>query len=184
MNTANIITLSRIGLVAPIVALLYFPGPVTCFLAALLFGVASLTDWLDGHVARGTNQVSTLGKFLDPLADKLLICSVLIMLVELGWVPAWVVICILCRELAVTGLRALAADNGIIIAADRYGKLKTVMQIIAIIPLLLHYPLFGIPIHLIGLVALYLALVLTIFSGVNYFYNYYKSTAAEERVGS
>ena len=184
MNLANIITLSRIGLVAPIVILLYFPGPFTCFVAALLFGLASLTDWLDGHVARGTNQVSTLGKFLDPLADKLLICSVLIMLVDRGWVPAWVVICILCRELAVTGLRALAADNGIIIAADKYGKLKTVLQIVAIIPLLLHYPLLGIPIDLIGLIALYVALVLTIFSGINYFYNYYKDTAEGERAGS
>ena len=152
-NLANQLTLARIFFVVPIILLLYFPGKITCFLAAVLFGIASLTDFLDGHIARKGNMVTSFGKFLDPLADKLLICSILIMFVELGWVPAWVTV--------------------VIIAADKYGKVKTVMQIIAIIPLLLHYPLLGVNVHLIGNFLLYIALVLTIFSGLNYFYKFY-----------
>lgn len=172
-NLANQLTLARIFFVVPIILLLYFPGKITCFLAAVLFGIASLTDFLDGHIARKGNMVTSFGKFLDPLADKLLICSILIMFVELGWVPAWVTIIIIGRELAVTGLRAMAIDEGVVIAADKYGKVKTVMQIIAIIPLLLHYPLLGVNVHLIGNFLLYIALVLTIFSGLNYFYKFY-----------
>ena len=172
-NLANQLTLARIFFVVPIVLLLYFPGRLTCFLAALLFGIASLTDFLDGHIARKSNMVTSFGKFLNPLADKLLICSILIMFVELSWIPAWVTIIIIVRELAVTGLRAMAADEGVVIAADKYGKIKTVMQIVAIIPLLLHYPLFGINLHLIGNFLLYIALALTVFSGLNYFYRFY-----------
>ena len=172
-NLANQLTLARIFFVVPIILLLYFPGKITCFLAAVLFGIASLTDFLDGHIARKGNMVTSFGKFLDPLADKLLICSILIMFVELGWVPAWVTVVIIGRELAVTGLRAMAIDEGVVIAADKYGKVKTVMQIIAIIPLLLHYPLLGVNVHLIGNFLLYIALVLTIFSGLNYFYKFY-----------
>ena len=128
-NLANQLTLARIFFVVPIVLLLYFPGRLTCFLATLLFGIASLTDYLDGHIARKSNMVTSFGKFLDPLADKLLICSILIMFVELRWIPGWVTIIIIVRELAVTGLRAMAADEGVVIAADKYGKIKTVMQI-------------------------------------------------------
>ena len=106
-NLANQLTLARIFFVVPIILLLYFPGKITCFLAAVLFGIASLTDFLDGHIARKGNMVTSFGKFLDPLADKLLICSILIMFVELGWVPAWVTVVIIGRELAVTGLRAI-----------------------------------------------------------------------------
>ena len=172
-NLANQLTLARIFFVVPIILLLYFPGKIMCFLAAVLFGIASLTDFLDGHIARKGNMVTSFGKFLDPLADKLLICAILIMFVELGWVPAWVTVVIIGRELAVTGLRAMAIDEGVVIAADKYGKVKTVMQIIAIIPLLLHYPLLGVNVHLIGNFLLYIALVLTIFSGLNYFYKFY-----------
>ena len=172
-NLANRLTLARIFFVFPIVLLLYFPGKVTCLLAAMLFGIASVTDFLDGHIARRSNMVTSFGKFLDPLADKLLICSILIMFVELRWVPAWVTILIIVRELAVTGLRAMAMDEGVVIAADKYGKIKTVMQIVAIIPLLIHYPFFDIDVYLVGKILLYIALVLTIFSGLNYFYRFY-----------
>ena len=180
-NLANQITLARILFVIPIVVLLYWPGPVTCFLAAVLFGLASFTDFLDGHIARKSNMVTSFGKFLDPLADKLLICSVLIMFTELGWVPAWVTIVIIGRALAVTGLRAIAVDEGIVIAADKYGKLKTVMQIVAIIPLTLHYPLLGVNLHWLGLFLLYIALGLTVFSGVNYFMGFYGNWREKNR---
>lgn len=168
-NLANMITLMRVFFVVPIVVLLSFEGPMTCLLAAVLFVLASVTDFVDGHIARKENMVTNFGKFLDPLADKLLICSVLVMCSSLGWVPAWVTIVIIARELAVTGLRAMAANEGVVIAADKYGKVKTVFQIIALVPLVIHYPLLGIDVHGIGLVILYLALLLTIFSGVKYF---------------
>ncbi|AGC49789.1 CDP-diacylglycerol-glycerol-3-phosphate 3-phosphatidyltransferase [Lawsonia intracellularis N343] len=175
LNLANSITLVRTVFVIPIIVLLYFEGPITCFLATLLFCIASVTDYLDGHIARKENMVTSFGKFLDPLADKLLICSILIMFVKLDWVPAWVTIIIIGRELAVTGLRAIAADEGIIIAADNYGKIKTILQMVAIVPLLLHYSLFGIDFYKIGLFLLYIALILTVLSGVKYFYSFYKN---------
>jgi len=99
-------------------------------------------------------------------------------MVGLGWVPAWIVNIIIIRELAVTGLRAVAADKGVIIAADWYGKWKTTFQIIAMVPLLIHYDFMGIPMHLLGTLILYIALVLTIFSGCNYFYQFYREWRA------
>lgn len=176
-HLANILTLTRVVAVPLIVGLLYLPGPpVACsWLAALVFVAASLTDVFDGFVARRQGRITTLGKFLDPLADKLLIGSTLIILVKLGWVEAWIVIVIICRELAVTGLRAVAAEKGEVIAADRFGKLKTILQILAVAPLLWHYPVLGFDPVPAGQVILYLALILTIFSGGNYLYNFYKN---------
>ena len=159
-----------------VVLLLYFEGPVVCVLATLAFMFAAFTDWVDGYIARKNNMVTSMGKFLDPLADKVLICSVLIMFVHLGWIPAWITIAIVCRELIVTGLRAIAIDEGIVLAADKFGKLKTVFQIIAIVPLMLHYDYFNFNLNLIGTVFLYLALLLAVISGVNYCYDYYKFT--------
>ncbi len=176
LNLANKITLLRILMTPLVVLLLYFEGPVVCILATLVFIFASLTDWADGYIARRSNMVTSMGKFLDPLADKVLICSVLIMFVNLGWAPAWVVIIIVCRELVVTGLRAIAIDEGIVLAADKFGKAKTVLQIFAIVPLTLHYPLWGTDLQPLGLALLYAALVLAIVSGSNYCYDFYRNT--------
>ena len=152
MNLANILTILRIVLVVPIILLLSFPSAITCWLAELVFICAALTDYFDGHIARKSNLVSNFGKFMDPLADKILICSVFIMLVELSRIPAWIVIVIMCREFAVTGLRGIAMNDGVVIAADKFGKAKTVMQICALIPLIIDAPLFGvIPLHEIGM---------------------------------
>ncbi len=179
-NLANRITLLRVLIVPLIIVLLYFPGKITCLFATILFIIASLTDWLDGYVARKSNLVTSFGKFLDPLADKLLICSILIMMVALTWVPAWVCIIIIGREMLITGLRAVAADEGVVIAADKFGKMKTVMQITALIPLLLHYPWFGIDLNPIGYVALYIALGLTVYSGFNYLKGFYNHWAQRD----
>jgi CDP-diacylglycerol--glycerol-3-phosphate 3-phosphatidyltransferase len=175
LNLANKITLLRMLMTPLVVVLLYFEGPVFCILAACAFLLASITDWIDGYIARRENIVTSMGKFLDPLADKILICSVLIMFVKLGWASAWVVIVIVCRELLVTGLRAMASDAGICLAADNFGKTKTVLQITAIIPLMLHYPVAGVAFWPIGEVLLYIALAMTVFSGVNYCYDFYNS---------
>ena len=176
LKLANKITLLRILMTPLVVLLLYFEGPMTCILATLAFIFASLTDWADGYIARRSNMVTSMGKFLDPLADKVLICSVLIMFVKLDWAPAWVVIIIVCRELVVTGLRAIAIDEGIVLAADNFGKAKTVLQIFAIVPLALHYPLWGMDLRLLGLVLLYIALVLAVVPGANYCYDFYRNT--------
>lgn len=175
MNLPNILTLARIAVVPFLVVMLYFPGPTLCLWATLLFMAASVTDVFDGLLARRMGLVTNLGKFLDPLADKLLICSVLIMLVRLDWVPAWVAVIIIGREMAVTGLRAVAADMGVVIAADRYGKLKTIIQIAALCPLILHYPVFSLDPQPFGGMLLYVALGLTIGSGANYMHGFFKN---------
>lgn len=181
LNWANRITLLRIGAILPIVLLLQWPSRATCWIAAIIFLAAALTDFLDGYIARREGQVTNFGKFLDPLADKLLICSVLIKMVGMGWVPVWVTIIIIIRELAVTGLRAVAADNGLVIAADKYGKIKTVLQITALVPLLVNYPVFSLPMHDLGILILYIALLLTVVSGINYFYMFYRDWLASPR---
>lgn len=168
LNLANKITILRILMTPLVVILLYFPGRITCVLAALVFIFAAITDWIDGYIARRSNMITSIGKFLDPLADKLLICSVLIMFTKLAWAPAWVVIVIVCRELMITGLRALAIDEGIVLAADRFGKAKTVLQIAAIVPITLHYPMAGVDVAAIGLWLLYAAMIVAIYSGCNY----------------
>lgn len=179
LNLANMLTLARVFAVPVLVVLLSIEQElktvVSAYLAAGVFVLASLTDMADGYVARRQNLITNLGKFLDPLADKLLIGSALIMLVGLGWIPAWIVVVIICRELAVTGMRGVAADKGVVIAADSLGKMKTISQILALVPLLLHYPLFGFDPHPLGMLLLYVALALTVFSGANYLYNFYKN---------
>lgn len=174
LNLANKITLLRILMAPLVVVLLYFQGPVFCILAALVFIFAAITDWMDGYIARHANMVTSMGKFLDPLADKVLICSVLIMFVELNWAPAWVVIIIVCRELVVTGLRAIAIDEGIVLAADKFGKAKTVLQIAAIIPLTLHYPIAGFSLWPIGEGLLYASMIVAVISGINYCRYFYR----------
>ena len=143
--------------------------------------LAAASDFFDGYIARKTGQITTLGKFLDPLADKLLICTVLIEMTALGWVPSWIVNVIVVRELAVTGLRAVAVDHGIVIAADTFGKWKTMFQVFAITPLVLHYPYFGIPMHEIGILLLYVALFFTVLSGVNYFLSFCRDIGKSEQ---
>ena len=175
-NLPNCLTLTRICAAPLMVILLYYEGPFACFCAASLFTLASITDLIDGHIARRDNLVTSFGKFLDPLADKVLICSVLIMLTHLNRVPAWITIFIVCRELLVTGLRAMAADEGIVMAADKFGKWKTTLQSVALLPLIIHYPVMGMDVHSLGEFLLYIALALTVGSGVNYIYLYYQRT--------
>jgi CDP-diacylglycerol--glycerol-3-phosphate 3-phosphatidyltransferase len=172
-NVANNLTMLRIFTVPVIVLLMYFPNRGTCLLAMLVFILASLTDLFDGLLARRYGLVTNIGKFLDPLADKLLVISVLIMLVHLGWLQAWIIILIIGREMTVTGLRAVAADQGHVIAADRYGKLKTIVQVVALCPLILHYSWWGFDPNPLGMVLIWVALILTLFSGANYLYRFF-----------
>jgi len=172
LNLPNILTLSRIAFIPVLFTLLFFPGKTASFFAALCFALASLTDFLDGYFARRRNSITRLGKNLDPLADKLLITACLIMLIPLHGVSAWVVAIIVSRELAITGLRGIAAIEGIVIPAETLGKKKTAFQVVAIFSLLLHYEYFHINFHQIGSILLFFAMVLAVCSGLVYFYRF------------
>lgn len=143
MNLPNIVTLLRILLIPVFIIVFAIPSVTRSQLAALIFILASVTDWFDGYLARKFKQVTLSGKLLDPVADKLLVMSALIMLVEFQRVTSWLAILIIGRDIAITGLRAIASSVGIIIAAKEMGKLKTIVQIIAIVLLILDYPVFG-----------------------------------------
>jgi CDP-diacylglycerol--glycerol-3-phosphate 3-phosphatidyltransferase len=156
-----------------LVVLLLFSNKVCAFLAALVFSAASISDVLDGIYARRRGLVSAFGKFLDPLADKLLISAALIMLIPHGRVPAWIALVIIGREISVTGLRAILREKGVVMAAGQIGKYKTGFQVGAIIPLLIHYTYFNINFHLIGTILLYMALIATLVSGVRYFMKFW-----------
>jgi CDP-diacylglycerol---glycerol-3-phosphate 3-phosphatidyltransferase len=168
-STPNMLTGLRIAAVPVVVFLLFFPGKVASSLGALIFLLAGATDFLDGFLARRYRIVSRIGKFLDPLADKLLVSAALIMLIPLGRVAAWMAFLIIGRELMVTGLRGLAASEGIVLAADRWGKAKTILQMAALTALILHYPFLSINFQRLGTILLWLALIITLISGVWYF---------------
>jgi CDP-diacylglycerol--glycerol-3-phosphate 3-phosphatidyltransferase len=131
-------------------------------MAALVFGLASISDLLDGFLARRRQMVTTLGQFLDPLADKLIVSAALIMLIPLGRVPAWMVVVIIGRELAITGLRSVAVSEGKVISASELGKKKMVFQIVAVLGLLLHYNYFGVDCHAVGMFFMWLAVIVTL----------------------
>lgn len=175
MNLPNKLTCFRIFLIPVFMLIVIFGGnahiDVAGFtvywklvIAAIVFAVASATDWFDGHIARSRNLVTNFGKFADPLADKMLTMTAFIFLVELKLAPAWIIAIIVCRELAVTGLRLILAENkGQVLAAKMPGKIKTTCQMLSIIFLLLG------DIYYIGTILLYLALIFTIYSGYDYF---------------
>jgi CDP-diacylglycerol--glycerol-3-phosphate 3-phosphatidyltransferase len=168
-SNPNVLTMYRVFAIPGLVVLLLFPNRVTTFFAALIFSIASVTDALDGFFARRLGLESSFGKVMDPVADKLLVSSAFIMMTSLGWVPAWIVCIIIGREMAVTGLRNLMAEGRQDVSASNLGKYKTGFQIAAIIPLLIHYPYLGIHFHVIGMFFLWCALLLTVWSGADYF---------------
>ena len=170
----NALTMYRVAATPGIVILMLFPNRLCTLIAALLFAAAAITDFFDGFLARRRGLVSNFGKIMDPLADKVLVSSALIMLASYGWAPAWVVCIIIGRELAVTGLRNFMVENKIDVGASSLGKYKTGFQIAAIIPLLGHYSYFGIDFHAIGSLFLWVALVMTIWSGADYFIRFRK----------
>ncbi len=140
LNIPNLLTFGRIVAIPFFVWLLDRPTPIRCFWACIVFTAAAITDILDGYLARKLGVVSVLGKFLDPLADKLIVMAALVWMVPMGRIAAWVVVLLLAREISVTGLRSVAASEGVIIGAGQEGKTKTALQMIGIVALLLGYP--------------------------------------------
>lgn len=169
MNLANKVTLARIFLVPIFMFFLLIRIPFGEFIAAFIFVLAASTDGLDGYIARSRKQITKLGKFMDPLADKLLISAALISLVELDKIPAWISVLIISREFAVSGLRSIAAAEGVVIAASKQGKIKTVLQIVAIVAILLDDLIVSMIGISIGMPILYFALLVTVISGIDYF---------------
>jgi CDP-diacylglycerol--glycerol-3-phosphate 3-phosphatidyltransferase len=170
-SAPNIVTLFRIATVPFLVYLLTFVGPVPSAIAAGVFFVATISDFVDGYIARSYGSGTTIGKFLDPMADKLVITAALIMLAGIARsprVPAWMVVVIVAREIAVTGLRAIASAEGIVVAAEDLGKYKMVLQSIAIHGLLIHYTYFHIDFFAGGMFVLWIALAVTVWSGIDY----------------
>lgn len=175
-NLPNLLTGIRILAIPVLVVLLFSPGRLASVLGALIFAGAGATDFFDGFFARRQKLTSKFGKFMDPLADKLLVSAALIMLIPLGRVPAWMAFVIIGRELAVTGLRGLAAADGIILAPDRWGKTKTLLQMVALTCLILHYPYQAVDFQRLGLALLWVALLVTVASGVGYFWAFFRQS--------
>ena len=166
-----------------VVALLYQRTPTADLAAALVFGAASITDYFDGYLARVQKSVSVYGKLMDPLADKFLVVSSLIMLQEIGRLHAVVVMVLVCRELAITGLRALASAEGVILSASPSAKWKTATQMVAIPFMMAKDPLFGIPIYPIGQVLLAISIALSVGSAVAYVVEFFKKLKLIRAIG-
>ena len=165
MNLPNKLTIFRVILIPFFIIALLVPGiPAGNWIALAIFIVASLTDLLDGKIARKYNLVTNFGKFMDPLADKLLVCSALICLVELSRIPSWMVVIIIAREFTISGFRLIAADNGVVIAASYWGKFKTTFQMIAVCLMIANIPVLS----LLTTVITWIAVTLTVVSLVDY----------------
>jgi CDP-diacylglycerol--glycerol-3-phosphate 3-phosphatidyltransferase len=185
VNLPTYLTLGRICLVPLVVGFLISAESIHALVAAILFGAAALTDWLDGLIARRRRQVTVLGKLLDPVADKLLVAAALISLVQVGRVEAWIVVVIIGREFAITGLRAVSAAQGMVVGASDLGKYKTFAQYLAVTLLILekNVPL-GLEAEYVYLSRgmLWAALTLTVVSGIDYFVRFLRSSDIDELV--
>ena len=172
-NIPNYLTFFRIFTVIPIILLLYVDNRICSLIAGILFSIAFITDFFDGYIARKYNLITNIGKFIDPLADKLLVLASLIMLVHLKRVEPYIAIIILSREFVITGLRAIAASEGVVIQASNLGKTKTGYQIAALIPLIIYYPFLGLNSKAIGYFFLYIAVIITVWSGYKYLKDFF-----------
>src|SRR4051812_4841360 len=174
-NAPNLVTMGRVLLIPGVLYFIDNYSPLRTFLASLLYLVAAAGDALDGYLARSRGEVSVLGKFLDPLADKLIVTAVLVFMVALGRVPAWIVVVMIARDLAVNGLRSVASAEGLVIAASEGGKIKTALQLVAVMMLIVHfrYPVMGLSVppvdyHKAGIIVLGVSLIMSVISGLDY----------------
>lgn len=174
-NVPNLLSISRILSVPVFIILMLEPSPARALAAGIVFSLASATDWLDGYLARKWGQVTKVGKLLDPIADKILIMAALVILVEIrsDVVHSWIAIVLIGREFAVTGLRAIASSDGIIIPAETVGKYKVAAQITAVLCLLLDYYLTREWLRELGSISLWIAMILAVYSAVQYFRSYW-----------
>jgi len=203
LGVPNLLTLGRIGLIPAVLVFMELDGSAAAahdvggqylysFLAALLFAIAAATDWFDGWLARNMGWTSLLGKLLDPLADKLIVMAVLVKLAELGRVPAWLVVLLLAREIAITGLRSIASSEGLSIDVIQTGKWKTAFQLCGLIGLLLHYPYpidfvvvsTWLDFHAAGGLLIVLSLAFSLLSAWSYFRSFLSAIVARHRAAN
>lgn len=170
-NFPTILTISRI-LIIPV---FLFEAPAKPQIGAFLFLIASITDFLDGYLARKFKQITKLGVILDPIADKLLVITALIVLVDLVRIPAWIATIIILREFIITTLRFYALSRGVVIPAETAGKAKTVLQMIAILTLLIADEIFGIDLYDVGIILIYIATFVAVYSGIKYLYHFWRN---------
>jgi len=186
-NLPNLVTMGRVVLIPFVLLFIDNFNPLRTFIASLLYLLAAAGDFLDGYLARSRGQVSTLGKFLDPLADKLIVNAVLVFMVALGRVEPWVVVVLIARDLAVNGLRSIASAQGLVISASDGGKIKTALQLVAIMMLLIHfsYPLLVVGIdfdyHVAGRWLLYVSMVMSLYSGGEYLWHFLSAALKQSR---
>ncbi len=182
VNLPNLLTVSRILLIPVFVVLFITPTAGRSVAAAVVFVIAAVTDIVDGYLARRRSEITKLGKLLDPIADKLLVLSGLILLVQFDRIPALIAIVIIAREVAVTGVRAIAAAEGIVLAAETIGKWKMALQVIAIVLLILEGSLDPLrwPLHVLGVGLLYLALALALISGGQYLMSFWRQVGVRK----
>ncbi|MFL5318585.1 MAG: CDP-diacylglycerol--glycerol-3-phosphate 3-phosphatidyltransferase [Myxococcaceae bacterium] len=186
-NVPNMLTVARMLIIPLFVWFTYDADPWYSLMAALLFVIASVTDIIDGWLARKMNVVTVVGKFMDPLADKLIVMAALVMMVRLGRMPAWIVIVLLSREFIVTGLRQVAASEGLVIAAGQEGKWKTSLQLVGVIALCVHYPhminygwaTYRVDFNAVGKVCIYLSTLFSVWSMGNYFQAFMQTLAKQ-----
>lgn len=175
----NLITIGRVAAVPVLIVLLYLPaifeslpGEPFYIGAAVFFGVVGFSDLIDGWLARRMHVETALGRYLDPLADKLLIAAMLVMLVWLGRIPAWMAIVVISRELWVTGLRAMAMEHGLVVASDIWGKSKTLLQLLTVGMLIWHYPIAGVSMQTVGWWLMWPVMLITLWSGLRYTWSF------------
>ncbi len=182
-NLPNLLTLGRIFAVPVVCALMMVDTPLASFIAALTFGLAAATDFLDGFLARKLNQISVIGKFLDPLADKLIVLAVLLVLLNMERVPLWLAVILMAREITITGLRAIASSEGLVIAARSLGKYKTAFQLSGLAAMIVHSSYIinlgfwesEVNLHTVGLVLLYFAFFFSVTSAGDYFLGFFRA---------
>lgn len=186
-NLPNVLTMGRVAMIPLVLWYLVSGTPRDGFVASLLYGAASITDLLDGWLARKWNLISVFGKFMDPLADKLLVMAMLIYMAVMGRVPTWVVVVLIGREISVTGLRSIASSEGVVIAAGETGKWKTAIQMVGIACLVLHYPYRVLPLwphpvdlNVVGQWLVLLSLVFSVTSAVEYLRLFLAAVEAKE----
>ncbi len=178
LNFPNLITLLRVTIIPVLFFLLLSPGRDGSLIIAGLFILAALTDLLDGYLARKYEIVTVMGKFLDPIADKLIVNTAMILMIPIGRISAWIVAIIIIRDFVVDGIRAISQSEGFVIQASRLGKRKTLCQIFAVSALMIHYPFLGADAHAVGTVILYIALVLSVTSCIDYLIKFYENISS------
>lgn len=189
-NLPNLLTLMRMLIIPAVLYYIDNESPLRSFVACALYMISALTDLLDGYLARRSQQVSLLGQFLDPLADKILVMATLVWMVPLGRIEAWIVVLLLTREIGITTLRGIASAEGLVIQAGQLGKEKTALQLVGILCLIVHfrYPLlftdYYVSFHDVGLYTIYISLVLSVFSAVEYLQLFARAVAQRGEAGS